>query len=214
MMIIRKCLLVCLALFMAACASVENVPNNFNLSPQSNNGILLASVTYHGTYSGYSILFRKVGATDFQKLTIGTGTALVPPGLLDWDIKQRGLRGNLFAVELPAGDYEFYSWRVASGYANVKPSSDFRIPFSIIPGKATYQGNFKFNRDTGVGLTVIAVDVQYHDEATRDISIFQKKYAAIDPSNVKLGIDPSALAHRLGGSSSATIHIPIIVPVR
>ncbi len=214
MMTSRSLLLAMLVLILAACKSVESVPHNYFLNPQSDKGVLVSSLTYHGSYSGYSILFRKVGSDDFNQLTIGTGTALLPPGMLDWDIKQRGLRGNVFAVELPVGDYEIFSWRVSSGYAHVRPQNDFRIPFSITPGKAIYLGNFNFERKLGLGGTVTAVDVTYGDEANRDITILQRKYTGIDSAKVSAALDNQQLGHGLGGYSSATITIPIIIPAR
>ncbi len=214
MTVSRILLLVWMTFILAACTSVESIPNNFVLNPLSDKGILVSSVTYHGTYSGYSILFRRIDDNQFKELTIGTGTAFLPPGMLDWDIKQRGLRGNVFAVELPAGDYEFFSWRVASGYSHVRPQNDFSIPFSITPGNAVYLGNFKFERKSGLGGTIIAVDVQYRDESNRDIGILQKKYNGIESSTVTTAIESNTLTHGLGGASSAIITIPIIVPVR
>lgn len=213
MTVSRALLLSWMVFILGACTSVESVPNNFVLDPISNKGVLIGSVTYHGTYSGYSVLFRKVGEDRASRLSIGGGTALLPPSMLDWDIKQRGLRGNVFAVELPAGDYEFFSWRVSSGYAEVRPQQDFRIPFSIFPGKAVYLGNFKFERASGLGGTVTAVDVQHNDESNRDIGILGKKYHGIDPATINTSFASNTTAHGLGGGSSATITIPII-PVR
>jgi len=198
---------------LAACKSVESVPPNFVLNPQSGKGVLVSSVTYHGSYSGYSVLFRKIGSPEINEMTIGTGTALLPPGMLDWDIKQRGLRGNVFAVELPVGEYEIFSWRVSSGYSTVRPQDDFRIPFSITPGTAIYLGNFHFERKSGLGAAVVVVDVQYHDEAIRDLGILQKKYSGIDPSTLQTVLERSNLGNQLGGGSSATITIPIPIAV-
>lgn len=102
-------LILCVAFMISGCVSVQNVKNDFSLNSDSNKGLLLASITYSGSYSGYSMKFRKIGAEKFESIQIGSGTALLPPGMLDWDISRSGLRGNVFAIELPVGEYEFSS---------------------------------------------------------------------------------------------------------
>ena len=204
---IASLILIFLPLF--AFAEEENIS-----APSPDKGLLLTSLTYHGSYSGYSVLYRKIGSTDFDTLTIGTGTALIPPGMLDWDIKHRGLRGNIFAIDLPAGDYEVFSWRVSSGYGNTHPVNDFSIPFRIIPGKTTYIGNFKFDRKGGAGGTVLFVDVQQIDESSRDTEIFQKKQTHPATYELEMGIASNTHQHNLGGGSSATLRIPIPIPIR
>ena len=193
-----------MALGLSACTTVESVSKNFALSPSSEKGLLVSSVTYRGSYSGYSVLFRKVGSSEHMELKIGTGTALLPPGMLDWDINRKNGRGNVFAVDLPAGDYEIFSWRVYSGIAFVAPEYDFSIPVKIIPGRATYIGSFNFERKAGLGGTVAAVDVQYGDQSIRDLDILQKKYSGIAPSLVLAGFDSANFGHLLGGASVAT----------
>lgn len=195
---------------LSGCASVSNVPTDYALSQDSETGILLASVSYHGSYSGYSIKFRKIGSSKWDKLEVGSGTAFLPPGMLDWDIEARGLRGNVFAIELPAGEYEFGSWFVSSGVASISPVNPFSIRFNIYPGNATYAGNFHFVRESGFGATVTGVNVHYEDKYDRDIPIIEKKYKNIDIALVKNNAVLSEPVSKLGAGNSTTI-MPIFI---
>lgn len=195
---------VLLILSLSSCKTLDSVPKDFVLNPGSDKGVVISSITYRGSYSGYSVLLRKVGSAEHQELKIGTGAGLLPPGLLDWDINQRDGRGNVFVVELPVGDYEIFSWRVSSGPAYIQPEQDFSIPFNITPGKASYIGNFHFLRKSGLGGTVAAVDVQYGDLSSRDLGILQNKYRGVNLSTIQAAYDSRKFGHGLGGGSATT----------
>ncbi|WP_290700265.1 hypothetical protein [Amphritea sp.] len=197
-------------LLLSGCNSVKNVPINYNLNSNSDKGVLLTSLTYHGGYSGYSMRYRKVGSKDWSKLKIGSGTSMIPPGMLDWDIEKPGLRGNLFAVELEKGDYEFSSWSVSSGPALVLPVNTFSIKFKILPAQALYIGNFHFLRESSIGATVTGVNVSYNDELKRDIPLINKKYSSIDPLIIKANTQGFSSINRLGDGNSTSIFLPII----
>ncbi|MBB3169727.1 hypothetical protein [Simiduia aestuariiviva] len=209
-MIKLKFLLAIVLLALSGCTNVSNLPSNYVFSPDSETGILLASVSYHGTYSGYSIKFRKVGGAEWQKIQIGSGTAFLPPGMLDWDIEAPGLRGNVFAIELPEGEYEFASWFVSSGVASIGPVDPFSIRFNIYPGNITYGGGFHFIRESGFGATVTGVNVNYENKYDRDVPIIRKKYRNLDTKLIKNNVEITDPISKLGAGNSTTI-TPIFI---
>ena len=214
---ITKLLAYIAILSLAGCAttrSSNNIPSSYKLNSNSHNGLLLASVTYHGSYSGYSMTYRKVGSSQSTNLTIGSGSTFVPPGMMDWDIEKHGLRGNVFAVALPAGEYEISSWLVSSGYASIRPGNEFTIRFQIVPGQAVYLGNFHFIRSSGFGGMITDVDVGYSDESSRDIAIIKQKYRSVEASDIYMGIENGSSISKIGGTSMTDISYPATMPVQ
>jgi len=204
---LRIKVIVLISFLLAGCASSKNIPTNYKLSDESGKGILMASVTYRGGYSGYAIQYRALGKSKWSKLQIGTGTALLPPGMLDWDINKRKSRGNVFAIELPEGEYEFFSWSVSSGPAFISPLNPFSVRFNIEAGKATYAGNFHFIRESGLGATVTGVNVNLVNEFERDIELFKPKYTFLDnPFTINNAQEIMGVS-RLGDGNSTTIFL-------
>jgi len=162
-----------------------NIPSNFSFNEQKNTGVMLASVSYSGSFSGYAVYYRKVGESgNGQKLQIGAGTAVLPPGMMDWDIEKPGLRGNVFAVELPAGEYEIFNYSLSSGFAHGSGEEPLSLRFTVEPHRATYIGNFLFRRTAGFGATVLGVNISHADFSERDLPIIHSKYASLDTSDV------------------------------
>jgi hypothetical protein len=91
-------------------------------------------------YNTYYINYRQVGAETSKILKI------TPAGM----IKQKGdfqdVLGNVFAVELPAGDYEIYdySFYFNNGLASVSYTTNEEIShkFKVDEGMVSYIGNF------------------------------------------------------------------------
>ena len=108
-----------LSIALSGCTTVSNIPKDYSLNEASGKGVLLTSISYQGRFAEYSVSYRKLGSKDWQTISIGSSTA-IPSGLLEWDIKQPGLRGDVFAIDLPSGEYEFTSWNVSSGQAYIR----------------------------------------------------------------------------------------------
>lgn len=208
-MAMTKNTIILLLFFLSGCATVNSVPADYQLSSESGKGVLLVSVTYHGSYSGYAMKFREVGGAEWSDVQVGSGTAFLPPSMLDWDIEEPGLRGNVFAVELPEGEYEFASWFVSSGAASIRPINSFSVRFNVSPGHAIYAGNFHFIRESGLGGMVTGVNVNYKNEFDRDVALIGKKYKLLDLSGVHNNAESTQEISRLGDGNSTTI-MPII----
>lgn len=179
-----KSLAFCALLVLAGCTSSNNhinIREDFALSEDSGSGVVVASVTYSGSFSGYSVYFREVAdhATT-GKLQIGSGMTMVPPGMMEWDIERPGLRGNVFTIELPAGEYEVFKYSASSGYAHGSTRNPISIKFDVVPGEVTYLGNFLFKRTAGFGATVLGLDILHSNKASRDLEIAGAKHPYLD----------------------------------
>ena len=208
---IRRLVLAGLTLvLLVGCAQVPSLPTDYSLTQDAKVGLLLASVSYHGGYSGYAMRYRAIGGKRWRELKIGSGTTLLLPGMMDWDIESPGLRGNTFVVELPPGEYELGSWEVSSGPAYIVPTEPFSIRFNIHPGAATYVGNFHFIRESSLGLTVTGVNVQFRDEFIRDLEIIGQKLPNIDASQARNNVGLSEPVEKLGVGNATTINAVIV----
>ncbi|KTF09778.1 hypothetical protein ATS76_11120 [Pseudoalteromonas sp. 10-33] len=144
------------------------------------------------------------------EIQFGEGVALLPiPPKGDFSHLNR--KGEVFAVELPAGKYRIWRWGVNSGYAHIKPVNPIAIEFKVEPGKATYLGNFDFVQTDSMGLTVTGVKVNYSDQSQVDLDIVSKKYPALDAKNIIKGVEDNANYQGIGGTDQTNWDIPIII---
>jgi hypothetical protein len=194
-----------------ACAT-KNIDRNYALDETSGKGVVIGSITYSGTYASYSVYYRKVGGGTAGRFQFGQGMYLFPPLEKD-DIRGRGLRGDVFAAELPAGDYEIYSWHVGSGYALVGPSNPFTIRYHIEPGKSVYLGNFHFQRRERLLGGVTGAMLTYKDEAERDLKIFATKYPKLGEFEIGSSIEKGQVYDDLGEGYQTVITVPIVYVV-
>lgn len=203
---IRLALIVLTCLIFNGCTSVKkNVTPDYVFNEHSANGLLLASVTYQGGFAGYEMRFRKLGTDDVNALQIGEGGQMVIPAWLDWDIELNGQRGNVFAVELPPGKYEFMSWIAVSGGSVSRPQEKFILPFEIKAGESVYFGNFNFTKHSFLG--GYTADLQ--SKKGRDLTLLSRKYSNIDLKTTVREI--KATIANIGGGSTTDIYTPIIV---
>jgi len=208
----RHIIFALIAIIAGGCSTMHGVRSDYALNKNSGKGLLIASLTYHGSYSGYRMYYRKQSSKKRKHLLIGSGISLIPPGLMEWDISKPGLRGNVLSVELPSGEYEFYSWAVSSGYANIGPSEAFSLKFTIKPGEANYVGNFQFDRISGMGAMVTGVDVSYNDETDRDLKVIKEKHSLLNIERITRSVKPSTSVHMLGDGNNTSITTPVFIP--
>jgi hypothetical protein len=195
---------------LSACAT-SNVSKNYVIKTDSNTGIVTGSITYDGSYSGYAVIYRKVPSGKTGHFQSGESQVIIPyfPA---GEFKPMGIKGNLIAAELPAGDYEINSWSVGSGPAAVTPTTPFTISFRVIPGKATYIGNFHFTQLSSAGLTVTGAKVDYRNMQERDSSVLAKNYKNLASVPTVSALEKDTNINKLGGnySTKITLFIPII----
>lgn len=201
--------------FLSACTAATTIPTSQALKPTATTGLMLVSSAYSGGYSGYNMHFRKIGQLDdWQSIEIGAGMAFLPPAMLDWDIEEPGLRGQTFAVPLEPGEYEFFSWHVASGAFHTRPVMDFSIRFNIEAGETYYVGRFTFLKQRGIGAAVTGVNVQHSDQWATDKGIFERKYPSMNLGRLRQVASGVQLSEYLGDGNSTTLILPNTIPVQ
>lgn len=195
---------------LSACAT-KNIDRDYALDDASGKGVVIGSITYSGFYAGYGVYYRKIGGGPEGHFQFGQAMIMFPPLEKD-DIRAPGLRGDVFAAELPAGDYEIYRWQVDSGYVHVRPRNPFTVQYHIEPGKSVYLGNFHFQRRAKMlGGTVTGAMLTYKDEAERDLKIFAAKYPKLGAFEIGSSIEKGQTYDDLGEGWQTTITIPIYV---
>lgn len=191
---------------LGACSGmpVENhlVPEDAIAKPED-AGYLVGSIGYYtgsrnsaGPTSS-NVYFRRVGSENWGDIAAERG--LIESG--DYELDDR--TGNVFALPLQPGDYEFYNVRFYfyryTGSITITAKEDFAVPFTIEKGKAHYIGEFVayglYGRNI-FGLPVPAGGYFVHrDNFERDGPMLRAKYPAldgesIDPLDVKLTVPP------------------------
>jgi hypothetical protein len=193
-----------------ACTTTKTIKNDYILNAETGNGVLATSISYQGSYSGYSIFYKNMETGTRGKVQFGEGVALIPiPPKGDFSHINR--KGEVFAIELPEGTYRVWNWGVSSGYASISPMNPISVEFKIIPGKITYLGNFDFVQTDSMGLTVTGVEVNYSDQSKIDLDILLRKQPRIKVEDITFGIERNADYKDLGGGGRTNWDIPIVV---
>src|SRR5437870_4171231 len=99
----------------------------------------------------------------------------------------------LYALLLPAGEYEFFSWYTPdSGHLSFSPlfpyaapapnasRADFSIRFRSVPGRATYIGNLYMSMAWETNRYALKI----RDNRDTDIPLFRKHYPNIDAAQI------------------------------
>ncbi|GAB3254432.1 hypothetical protein GCM10027296_22620 [Chitinimonas naiadis] len=197
------------AVLLSGCAT-RNVSSSYTLDPNGSKGIIVASVTYQGAYSGYGVFYRNMNASGGRPalLEAGQGMMLIPiPEKSDFG---SAAKGKLIVAELMPGDYEVFDWRVSSGPATVTPRNKFSVRFKVEPGKAVYLGNFDFLQTARLGLTVTGAELSLRGEMERDLAVLRDKYPTLSDIQFSAAASSGALISRLGGVDG--VHFDIRVP--
>jgi hypothetical protein len=75
-------------------------------------GLVVVSVTYAGSFSTHWIRLEKSDGSNSTALSFPAGVPVFPMNLLTpkSDISTKELEGNVYLLELPAGDYLLKHW--------------------------------------------------------------------------------------------------------
>lgn len=198
----KKILIGLISLFLLGGCAARNLSDNYKLQKNSNNGILVGSVSHSERIdSGHTegVIFyngpKKGKITSFEVLLPGTGTYITS--------MFPGTTGRIFVMELLEGEYTFYSWQVPHGperffksksyyytgkvffssSENIKP-----LKFSVSKGKITYIGNIHFQIGIGkneFGLSPFGyAQPIIQDKYDRDIGIFKERYINMSKNEI------------------------------
>lgn len=208
----KKLLALSVASYMLAGCATSSIAPDYKLASDQKTGLVTGAITYDGSMSGYRVLYRSLDAKGPHGfIETGSGDAV---GLLfasRSDAKALGSPGEVFAIGLPAGDYEVYGWQIRSGAATVNSNAPFSIQFRVVAGAILYIGDFHFVQKARMGLTVTGAELAQIDHQDRDLPIVRQKYAAIGNNDVESAIKPGSDNEGLGGSYDTSITIPIII---
>ncbi|MDM4768981.1 hypothetical protein [Solimonas sp. SE-A11] len=214
--LMRPCPTLCLALLaccllVSGCAA-KNIRADYEQT--ADKGVMLGSVTRDGRLSAYRVLYRPLGQEKgFEFVETGCDSIMEPSCYAHQDFTALGMKGDLFAVELPPGDYEFFSWDVVGGSAHAGPASHFSMKYRIQPGRITYIDNFHFTELANRGLVVTSASVDYTQPFERDWALAQKKYARLRSDSVDVN-EFSPPASAIGGTGGYSFTpTPVYLPL-
>lgn len=192
---------------LAGCANTKpDLPPDFVLDTNRTEGLAVVSLTLTGKPLGQVYSFEygirttvpSAGAEVEQKQHFGstrqfanwvtrggahretTWSALVKGESPEpADILENGKAiGRVAALRLPAGEYEFHTWKIveqnAYGEMEYGPRQTLSYQFSVQPGKATYLGRLHLQIDEGR-----LYNLSIEDRSDVDLTAFRNKYPSI-----------------------------------
>ena len=187
------------SLFVASCeTATPNIGPEFFSEPPENSGVVVFSLSRSGSvlYNDMGFHYRSLdrsykGWIDLASIYEEKNKNLPAP---DWTNKtmEQGSwgtaipldspHGRLVVIQLPADEYEFYSWIGVSSNSYMEPAKEFSIKFSVKPGKIIYLG--------GIVLQNMVTESSLHivDPRKRDIAVLANKYPQIDLNQVEIRI--------------------------
>ena len=180
----RLALLPPLAALLFGCAATT-APRDYKIVEGSQTGLVVVSFTQ--PYAVMQWTYRNLNERDGDR-------NLVTQMFASEVIKDRDTL--LFALLLPAGEYEFFRWSTLDSgqlsfsplppYAMPRPavSTDFSFRFKSVPGKATYIGNLY--------LSMVWETARYalkaRDNHESDIALFKANYPNVRESQIEFRI--------------------------
>jgi len=163
---IKLCLSTLLGVFLIGCM-VKNVAKDYSLDDTKGKGVAVVSLTRSGVadITGMSVNLR--GVDKFYR-------ALVPVTAYGassdyWEcpwfagIPEDEPCGHLAIIELPQGEYEFYSWQAGGCMGPTRSLAGFSARFKVIVGKSVYLGNIHFPFPSGFRYTMRITDMRERD---------------------------------------------------
>lgn len=185
-----------LTLALTACAT-KSVEKDFSLTPGSDKGLIIGSVTAETTPSAYisetRFFYQKKTATPvpgFENPFIYVETG---PGYSVRGGDFEYFNGTVFAIELPAGEYIFNDWRLINGEAlEVIPINPRPVSFTVHGGRATYIGNLHMTFKEGKNLfdqpIITDGSPSIDDQSIRDIPLLLERYPNISRKSIDVRI--------------------------
>jgi hypothetical protein len=173
-------LVICVLL--SSCTEQTHLPWYFSLHRNPEKGIVFGSIMFTGFMTADSIYIRKVGGGEESKMTFGdlvTLNPIPPPG----DFRHYGYdsfkhKGALVAEALEPGNYEVYGWTIGDDLGKGPYVHNFKIPFTIKSGQATYVGSYEFVHKE-LAMAVSGGGGTLLDQYARDLVVFKHKYPAM-----------------------------------
>jgi len=179
----------CSAVILSGCNSYFNAATAGGIvigNLGENEGIVFASIVEQDARISYNIIrFR------FRNLETGrTGALSIAPGLPGASTRTIDTdgRGNIEAVTLPAGQYEFYNFLLVGGRSRWKSEEDFSIRFNVYAGRVNYLGEIRLI--PAVGRTRLGLPKAegghfvISQQRDRDVQLMRRSYPNLDRSDI------------------------------
>ena len=175
---------------------VANIGGDYSLDERKGSGVAIVSLVQSGLPGFYATAVELRGVDN-----IYDGSVPLSQGGFskDWSCPLFTLAsedapcGRLAIIELPRGEYEFYSWR-SSGYGGpgikieISPTNRFSKRFKVLAGKAVYLGNIHIVVESG--FLSAPYRVKINDMRQRDLPLFYQKNPKIASESVVVNILP------------------------
>jgi hypothetical protein len=175
-------------IFLSGCGA-SNITKDYSLDKSKGTGILLASMTQAGLPSSFNMFVHLRGVDNKYSNEVPVTDVFVS---VDWPCPFLGTSteaapcGRLAVIELPQGEYEFYSWSGSSNNGKtsttVSARKEFSQRFKVAAGKVTYVGNMHFSVARG------SYALNALDKRDRDLPLFHSKYLRITPKDIQINI--------------------------
>jgi len=165
-----------------------SIPEKYENTTEQETGFLTGSLsaTTTGPSSGEGLI-----TTLYIRKTGDKETIILSKDNSRTDFKTESLKGELFSLALPAGEYELFcvGFQGSNGRKSItsKSRDDLGLTFSIAPGKVTYIGQFiasslvakskLWNQDYPSGYGFIT----YSDANERDKALFNERNPELSP---------------------------------
>ena len=189
------------AILVAGCGSLfqQNISTDSPPVALGEDGLILGSVTAPPVYYHETLVFHYRSVGDGGKtsglITSATTMASIITKVPQCD--EDGLAdqcGRLFAIRLPAGEYEIYAVNEMEPGAN-----HYQLPplgFAVAKGRASYLGNLHTLFCEGLVRStrgaILGGDLSVRDEYDRDVALLRAKY----PQLAEASIDKQLLPDR------------------
>ena len=163
-------------------------------------GVAAGSITY-SVQGAYRLLYRRLdggGSSEVAVGVLGDPAGLVPALMRKGDFQHAA--GELFAMELPPGDYEIYSWAMGSRCGVLSATSPFSLVFRVTPGNTVYLGSIEFSGLCTSGY-LDRFSATYRNRAERDLPLLKEKYPALKEARIGVPPDAGLSVEKLGSAT-------------
>jgi hypothetical protein len=182
---------VLVSVLLAGCAIPVTTKAPTGAVPAAGHGTVLVRVSMAGliNMNGFGVLARPVGkdgSIEFNGWNLASEGYWTKTGTQD-------VKGQLVAAQLPAGNYEFYSFIAlnSAGMAmgTTKAVKPFSYPFQVRPGEVSYLGEFQMkfeqNRLPSAGSSSqIPFRVLLRDNRAQDFVAVKKLIPDLQPEQI------------------------------
>ncbi len=179
----KKCILIALVtVFCLTSCATSNVARRYTGPVDASKGVVIGSVSRTNVQGGAGIAFawRSMSSSLSGKVNSESGPMR---GLFsemffkEVELNGEGTKGEVFVIELPAGEYEFFKNSFSQGNYFMTSTNPFSIPFKVVGGEIIYIGEINVHRGNCI---------RVRDKSSRDISVARKQYPSLKLSNAKV----------------------------